>query len=315
MLLNRRHVRVKVMQTLYAYFQSENDNLANGERELLLSVDKIVEMFVTILSIGVEVITFFDKEQENAKNKFLPTQENLNPNKILYNNFVYQFLTRNKEYNRKIHAYNIHWRNSQDLIRSLYNNLRNSDEYKEYITSEQSVEGDKKFFMLFLTNFASDNEVLISLLEEENVYWHDDYELVFTAISKFIKSLDTSANEFTLLPDMFKDPIDDRDFMINLFRQTIKNNDEYDEMIAKYTKNWEVDRIAMMDILIMKMALAETVHFHNIPVKVSLNEYIEISKNYSTPRSSIFINGNLDKMVSDLKLHGKIVKTGRGLIE
>jgi N utilization substance protein B len=114
---------------------------------------------------------------------------------------------------------------------------------------------------------------------------------------------------------MFKDPIDDRDFMINLFRQTIKNNDEYDEMIAKYTKNWEVDRIAMMDILIMKMALAETVHFHNIPVKVSLNEYIEISKNYSTPRSSIFINGNLDKMVSDLKLHGKIVKTGRGLIE
>ena len=315
MLLNRRHVRVKVMQTLYAYFQSENDNIANGERELLRSVDKIVEMFVTLLSIGVEVITFFDKEQENAKNKFLPTEENLNPNKILYNNFIYQFLIRNKEYNRKVHAYNIHWRNSQDLIRTLYNNLRNSEEYKEYISKEQSIEGDKKFFLMLLTNFISDNEVLISLLEEENVYWHDDYELVFVAITKFIKSLDQHANEFTMLPEMFKDPLDDRDFMINLFRQTIKNNADFDEMIAKYTKNWEVDRIAMMDILIMKMALSEAVYFNNIPIKVTLNEYIEISKNYSTPRSSIFINGNLDKMVTDMKLQGKIVKTGRGLIE
>jgi N utilization substance protein B len=303
------------MQTLYAYFQSENDNIANGERELLRSVDKIVEMFVTLLSIGVEVITFFDKEQENAKNKFLPTEENLNPNKILYNNFIYQFLIRNKEYNRKVHAYNIHWRNSQDLIRTLYNNLRNSEEYKEYISKEQSIEGDKKFFLMLLTNFISDNEVLISLLEEENVYWHDDYELVFVAITKFIKSLDQHANEFTMLPEMFKDPLDDRDFMINLFRQTIKNNADFDEMIAKYTKNWEVDRIAMMDILIMKMALSEAVYFNNIPIKVTLNEYIEISKNYSTPRSSIFINGNLDKMVTDMKLQGKIVKTGRGLIE
>lgn len=303
------------MQTLYAYFQSENDNLANGERELNRSVDKIVELFITVLAIGVEVITFLDKEQENAKNKFLPTAENLNPNKTLYNNFVYQFLLRNKEYNRKVHAYNVHWRNSQDLIRTLYNNIRNSEEYKEYVGKEQSMDSDKRFFLLLLTQFISENEVLISLLEEENVYWHDDYELVFIAINKYIKSLDQHSNEFTLLPEIFKDPLDDRDFMMSLFRETIKHNAEYDDIIAKYTKNWEVERIAMMDILIMKMAITESVFFHNIPIKVTLNEYIEISKNYSTPRSSIFINGNLDKIIGDLKLQGKITKTGRGLIE
>jgi N utilization substance protein B len=268
-----------------------------------------------VLAIGVEVITFLDKEQENAKNKFLPTAENLNPNKTLYNNFVYQFLLRNKEYNRKVHAYNVHWRNSQDLIRTLYNNIRNSEEYKEYVGKEQSMESDKRFFLLLLTQFISENEVLISLLEEENVYWHDDYELVFIAINKYIKSLDQHSNEFTLLPEIFKDPLDDRDFMMSLFRETIKHNAEYDDIIAKYTKNWEVERIAMMDILIMKMAITESVFFHNIPVKVTLNEYIEISKNYSTPRSSIFINGNLDKIIGDLKLQGKITKTGRGLIE
>ena len=315
MILNRRHVRVKVMQTLYAFFQSENDNLANGEKELLRSIDKIAELFTTLISVTSEVINFLDNQQENAKNKFIPTEENLNPNKKLYNNFVHQFFLRSRDYNGRVSSYKIHWRNSQDLIRKIYNNIRKSEEYINYVNAPFSIEEDKKFYILLITNFISTSEVFISLLEEENVYWHDDFDLVFIALSKFIKTLPDDANEFTRLPDIFKDPIDDKEFMIGLFRKTVLNDKEYDELIGNYTKNWELERIAMMDILLMKMALAETINFPSIPVKVSLNEYIEISKNYSTPRSSVFINGNLDKMLADLKRKGLIHKTGRGLVE
>jgi N utilization substance protein B len=148
--------------------------------------------------------------------------------------------------------------------------------------AERMFEEDKKFYILLITNFISTSEVFISLLEEENVYWHDDFDLVFIALSKFIKTLPIDANEFTRLPDIFKDPIDDKEFMIGLFRKTVLNDKEYDELIGNYTKNWELERIAMMDILLMKMALAETINIPSIPVKLSLNEYIEISKKYIT---------------------------------
>jgi len=315
MILNRRHLRVKVMQALYAFFQSENENISNGERELLKSIDKITEMFVTLISAATEVINFLDKEQENAKNKYIPTEENLNPNKRLQNNFIHQFFLRSRDYNGKVSNYKIHWRNSQDLIRKIYNQLRESKQYQDYLNTEISIEEDKKFYNILIGEFIASNEIFISLLEEENVYWHDDFDLVYAAVIKFVKTLPADANEFTRLPDIFKDPVDDKEFMIGLFRQTVLNNKEYDVLIGNYTKNWEMERIAMMDILLMKMALAETINFNSIPIKVTLNEFIEMSKNYSTPRSSIFINGNLDKMIADLNLQGKIVKTGRGLIE
>jgi N utilization substance protein B len=303
------------MQTLYAFFQSENDNLSNGEKELLKSIDKITEMFATLVSVATEIINFLDKEQENAKTKFIPTAENLNPNKRLYNNIIHQFFIRNRDYNAKKNQYAIHWKNSQDLIRKIYNKVRESEQYLSYVNTEPSIEEDKKFYMTLVSDFIATDEIFISLLEEENVYWHDDFDLVYNALIKFIKTLSNDANEFTTLPEIYKDEIDDKDFMIGLFRKTILNNSEYDTLLSKYTKNWEMERIAMMDILLMKMAIAEATNFENIPIKVTLNEYIEISKNYSTPRSSIFINGNLDKIIADLKREGKIVKTGRGLIE
>lgn len=303
------------MQALYAFFQSENENISNGERELLKSIDKITEMFVTLISAATEVINFLDKEQENAKNKYIPTEENLNPNKRLQNNFIHQFFLRSRDYNGKVSNYKIHWRNSQDLIRKIYNQLRESKQYQDYLNTEISIEEDKKFYNILIGEFIASNEIFISLLEEENVYWHDDFDLVYAAVIKFVKTLPADASEFTRLPDIFKDPVDDKEFMIGLFRQTVLNNKEYDVLIGNYTKNWEMERIAMMDILLMKMALAETINFNSIPIKVTLNEFIEMSKNYSTPRSSIFINGNLDKMIADLNLQGKIVKTGRGLIE
>jgi len=308
------------MQTLYAFFQSENDNLSNGEKELLKGIDKISEMFVTLINVAQEVISFLDTEQENAKTKHLPTDEERNPNKRLSQNFVYQHFLTNREYLQKVKQYQIHWKDSQDLIRKIYSQFRESDDYNGYLISEVNDKEvndaeDKKLYLTLITHYIAESDVFISLLEEENVYWHDDFELVYIGLARFIKALPSDANEFSPLPALYKDPEDDKSFMIALFRKTILNHEEYDKIIESYIKNWEMERIAMMDVLLMKMALAEVINFPGIPIKVSLNEYIEISKNYSTPRSSVFINGNLDKIIADLKRQGKIEKTGRGLVE
>lgn len=315
-MLNRRHLRIKVMQALYAFFQSENNDLRKGEKELLFSIEKIYDLYISILLIIPEIVDFAIRTQEEAKQKMLPTAEDLDPNtKFINNRFVKQ-LSKNSELYRKAENRKISWRNEPELIKKIFLLVKNSDEYFEYMkSSDSSYEEDKEFIIKIFKKYISEFELLYHYFEEKSIYWMDDFELVNSIIVKTIKTFTPGSNEHTPLMPLYKDEEDDRNFAIELFRKTIIHNKEYETLIAEKTQNWEVERIAMMDVLLMKMAIAETLNFPSIPVKVTLNEFIEISKNYSTPKSKLFINGILDKLLADFKTGGKINKVGRGLME
>ncbi len=314
-MLNRRHLRIKVLQTLYAFFQSGNDSLQKGEQELNTSIEKVYDLYILLLLLIPEAVAFLDQEQEVHKTKHLPTAEDLKPNKKLAQNPIAQHLTQHKPLASFANNRHLSWRGEQELIKKMVRSLQADPVYTAYLKEDGGFEADRNIInQLFLEHIAS-NEYLVSQFEERNIYWHDDYEMVTHAVVKTIEAIKPGQNADVALQPLFKDELDDRKFITDLFRKTILNSEEYATRIGAKTENWEVDRIALMDIIIMKMALAEMLWFSEIPLKVSLNEYIEISKQYSTPKSKLFINGILDKLVADLKAENRIRKVGRGLIE
>ena len=210
----------------------------------------------------------------------------------------------------------INWNNEFELVKKIYNNIKVSDAFGKYMNvDDDSYKTDRNFVLEIFKEFIADYELVNHIYEERNLHWGDDIYLVNPMVVKTIESFKENVNPDFLLIPLYKDEEEDESFAKNLFRQTILRNDEIEKLIGDKTKNWEVERIALMDVLLMKMAVAEILHFTSIPIKVSLNEFIEISKIYSTPKSKLFINGILDKLVNDFKTEGKISKVGRGLME
>jgi N utilization substance protein B len=256
------------------------------------------------------------KTAEDAKQKMLPSQEDLDPNTKFIDNQFLKHLSKNAELFRKAGARKISWQNEPELVKRLYNNIRSSKEFEAYMeNSNTSYQEDKEFVITAFKKHIMTDELLIHYFDEHSIYWVDDFDLVYSMIIKTIKGFTEESNENTSLLPLFKDEEDDRQFALELFRKTIYNDHDYSKLIADKTDNWEVERIAMMDVLLMKMAIAEALNFSNIPVKVTLNEYIEISKNYSTPKSKQFINGILDKLIIDFKKNDLLRKVGRGLMD
>jgi N utilization substance protein B len=316
-MLSRRHLRIKALQSLYAFIQSHNDRLDYGEKELLRSLDKLYEIYIYQLSLLVEIVDYAKKRIEENSRKFYPTEEDLNPNTRFVDNRVIRQLTENKSYNIYVDKYKISWVDEEEMIRKLFIEVRDSKYFREYMNSpECSYEDDKEILIKIVKKIISESDSLHFYYEEKNIYWADDFYTANYLVIKTIKGFDKRQNELTPLPTLFKNNSDeDREFLINLFRKVILRSDEYFTMIEKKVKNWESDRLAVMDILLLKMALAELLEFPSIPIKVTLNEYIELSKMFSTPKSKVFINGILDKMISELKRNNEIKKTGRGLLE
>jgi N utilization substance protein B len=298
------------MQALYSYFQHEKADIAQFEKELFKSLDKIEELYLSILS-------FFDNLHHVAlviidenKNKRLPSASDLNPNLNFINNSLLKSLAENTELKNKIQKRKISWENDADVVRRIYNEIKAGELFKEYMSKpERGPKEDRDFMIAIVTEYLSENEVLASILEEKNIHWADDS---FVAFNSVIRNFEVFEGEFKLLP-LLKDEKDDMEFMSTLFRKTIMDRSEFQELIGRHTQNWEVERIANMDMLLMEMALTEIMHVPNVPVKASLNEYIDISKEYSTPNSKTFVNGVLDKIIAELKREDKIVKSGRGL--
>lgn len=312
-MLSRRHLRVKVLQALYAYFQSEKNDLLAGEKELNLSIEKVYDLYISQLLIFPELTHAASFQIEERKNKKLPTSEDLNPNYKFVNNLLIKKIEEDKTLASKVNQRKINWTGEKELIRKLFAKIQKSEVYENYMRNRENLfSEDKEFTAQIFKKFIADDELLLHFYEERSIYWMDDFELVNSMLLKSLKQ--TKEDEPIIILNLFNDEEDDRKFMIELFRKTIINSKEYEDMISKKTKNWEVERIAAMDVLIMKMALAEVLNFSNIPVKVSLNEYIDISKRYSTPKSNVFINGVLDKIFNELKADNKIKKTGRGLM-
>ena len=307
-MINRVLIRLKIVQIVYAYYQNGGKNLDTAEKELFFSLSKAYDMYNYLLLLMVEITKQAERKQSAAKNKLLPTAEELYPNtKFVDNRFIAQ-LEVNKQLLEFSETQKKTWENEAEFVKGLCEKIMDSDIYKEYMASEtSSYEEDRELWRKIYKRIIFNNDELDQVLEDHSLYWNDDKEIVDTFVLKTIKRFDEkSGAKQELLPE-FKDE-EDQDFARRLFRRTILNAEYYRHLISENTRNWDLDRVALMDIIIMQIALAEILSFPNIPVSVTLNEYVEIAKLYSTPKSGSFINGTLDGIVNALKKENKLTK-------
>lgn len=306
-------LRIKVLKALYAHMKSDADSLMASEKMLVTSIDKTYDLYFLMLSLIVEMAHYAEQRQEMAKKKQLPTYEDLNPNRKFVDNAVVRLIAQSDSVNDYLAARKLSWAQYPELIKTLFAQLEQSDYYKKYMTSqERSFREDLALVTEFYTRELEESEVLENAIDEMSILWNDDLGFALIMVTRTLSNIRPSHVDVKVLPK-FKS-IEDLDFARELFAKTAVNFDTYQEEIEKYTRNWDVERIAFMDNLIMAAAMAELITFPSIPVKVTLDEYIEIAKFYSTQGSSTFINGILDKIVASLNEQGKINKSGRGLI-
>ena len=298
------------MQSLYSYLSTKVNEMPVAERAMLKHFDEVVELKLVIISLWIQLVKHADNFYDEGKKKHLPTALDLNPNTRFVDNDIITSVRSNLDLMDKVARVSGTWiKNDHDIVRKLFKELYQSDLYQKYIANEsKDVEVDKKFIINALNDYILKNELVHHIFEERSIYWVDDLPFIAAIIFGDIKedkSMDTKG--------AFKDS-SDKEFALKLFRNTINNNSDYEEIIVKFARNWELDRIAKMDQLFLKMAFAEILLMPDLPVKVSMNEYIEISKYYSTAKSKLFVNGLLDNFVKTYTRDGKIKKIGRGLV-
>ena len=313
-MISRRIIRIKVLQILYAFYTSPEKSINNTERELFFSLQKTYDLYHFLLALPIEIVKYAESRIELRKNKHFPTEEELNPNRRFVDNRLIAQLRENEALNKYLERWKITWVNDPELVQKLHNELEEQDFFKRYMNAtEDSYTADRKLVEDFLTEIVLCSEDIDGFLEEQSIYWNDDLDFVVSMIIKTIKRFkETSSPGIALMP-MFKDD-EDEQFAKDLYRKAVLNHEDNYKLVQQHTVNWEVERIAFMDILILELAITEFLYFPSIPTKVSLNEYIELSKYYSTEKSRNFINGILDKTLKDLKKENKILKAGRGLI-
>ena len=314
-MVNRRHIRVKVMQSIYAMHQKGSDALEKEEKFLLGSIDAIQDLYLIMVSSLIEIckkeIIFLQKSSQ----KHLATAQERNPNEKFISNAVFKILTESESLsqalkNRKIN----NWTLNDDYILLLLTDIKNSKLYEKYMhNTTNSFDEDKEFIVDLFSDVIVTNEKLYDYLEDNKLTWIDDIPLVNTHIIKQLSALKSDKNNDFRVTKLYKDA-EDQLFVQELFRKTVLNEQEFSKEFVDKTTNWDVDRIAEIDTIILKMAICELLKFPSIPVKVTLNEYLELAKEYSTPKSSIFINGILDNIVKELNANNRIQKVGRGLM-
>ncbi len=311
-MLNRRHIRVKVLQSLYAYYQSKNNDLVSGEKELLYGLEKIYDMYLYQLLLLGALAEEEERIIEENLAKRLPTYEDLHPNRRFAENACMKMITSNETLQQVARNRKISWDNETALLRKLMMHVREQKYYHEYLSDgPKDFSGECRLAIHVLDHSIMPFEQLHAFYEENSIYWLVDWELVNKMVVKTLKNSDEKGGALGLM-GLYKDP-SDREFARELFKRTIINHLEFNGIISAKTKNWDAERIALMDMIIMEMALTEILKFQDIPVKVSLNEYIELSKMYSTPKSKIFVNGILDKLVEDF-IEQKIISANTSYI-
>ena len=307
-MINREIIRLKVVQITYAYYQNQGKNIETAEKELFFSLSKTYELYNYLLMLMVAINHIAERAVDTAQSRYERIKEGEAPSrKFVDNRFMLQ-LEENKQLLEYADQQKKSWADEEELVRSLYREIIETDYYKEYMASEDSSYAeDRELWRKIYKNIICNNERIESLLEDMSLYWNDDKYIVDTFVLKTIKRFDpkNGANQ-ELLPE-FKDE-EDREFAHRLFRSTLLNADTYRRLISENIRNWEFNRIALMDLVIMQIALAEIVTFPNIPLSVSLNEYVDIAKIYSTPKSGSYVNGVLDAVAKKLIAEGKVNK-------
>ena len=312
-MINRRHIRVKVMQSVYAMLQSHNDDIIREEKFLKHSILKMFDLYVLNIQLLIEVQKLAAKKMALSKKKILATALDLKPNTKFIDNKVINTIAESVSVEGYVELNSLNnWEENNEYVKIIFEELLKSDLYKKYLaTDEDSFKIDKNFVVDFFKEIIAPNEKLAEYYEDKMISWVDDIPFVNTWVVKSLSK--QKANGLFVLGSLYKDK-DDEDFVSSLFRKTVLKQAEYEQYVEDKTPNWESDRIAEIDMILIKMSITEFINFPSIPTRVTINEYIEISKDYSTSKSSYFINGVLDKISKEFIANKKIVKIGRGLI-
>ncbi|UVQ49263.1 transcription antitermination factor NusB [Parabacteroides faecis] len=307
-MINRILIRIKVLQIVYSFYQNGNNDLKVAENELLFSLRKSYDLYHYFLLLIIEVTNLQRRTLDAKKCKYMPTHAELNPNTRLVDNRFAAQVAENEALQKYVAEQGLSWVNDEEFVKNVLDIILASDLYNEYLDNENdSYETDKEFWRAVFKKLICGNEQIEEFLEDKSIYWNDDIGIVETFTLKTIKQFEEKSGSKQKLLPMFKD-MEDQSFAIKLFRQSLLKGSEYRERINKHMKNWEAERIANMDLIIMQVALAEIMTFPTIPINVTLNEYIDTAKYYSTPKSGVFINGILDSIVSELKKKKVLLK-------
>ena len=312
-MINRRHIRVKVMQSVYAMIKSHDDNIVKEEKFIKFSIKKMFDLYVLLLQLLVEVQKLAVQKQEISKKKYLATKEDLSPNRKFVDNKLIKKLAESASLSLHIEGQNLNnWSKDDEYVKIIWDKLQKSDLFSTYLnTTEDSYKIDKGFLIDFFREIVAPNTKLAEYFEDENITWVDDIPFVNTWVARSLNK-QKEKSTFTL-GSLYKNQ-DDQDFVSKLFKKVILNHHTFENDIKIHTPNWESDRIADMDMILIKMGACEFLHFPFIPTKVTINEYIEIAKDYSSEKSGYFVNGVLDNLSREFAKDKKFVKVGRGLL-
>ncbi len=313
-MLTRRHIRVKVLQSIYAFNKSENQDLEKQENFLLYTMVQTQDLYLLMLQLFIALRDRAEKYLIKSQQKYLATDLDKNPSRIFIENKVISLIDSNSDFSEIIKNKKLnYWEGDDEYVTILFNSLKEQNWYSQQISKNKtSFNEDKKFLLRIFKEVIAPNEKLYEYIEDKRLTWLDDFPLVNTLIVKMLSKLNQNNVNSILIPNVYKN-VEDRDFALKLFRKVILNNEKISSEIDGKTPNWDKERIAHIDMIILKLGIVEFLYFQSIPISVTINEYIEIAKEYSTPKSSIFINGILDKLAKDFSLEGKLNKIGRGL--
>ncbi len=303
------------MHILFAYYSDDRPDIVRYEKMLFESFERFRDLYIAIIALLPEMQSKAIEKIEAGMNKKLPTKEDLHPNAKFVTNVLIRILANSKVLQKAEKDIHIRWRDNDDLLKQMFKSLTEIDDYKEYMESkERGFEHDREYLIRFLRKHLINFELMHEWLEDQGIFWNDDLDLASSMVLRTLKAIKEGEDDITLLP-LWKAGDDEEEYAKLLFRKTLSMGSESEELISKNSPNWETERIAMMDLIILKMALAEAQNFDSIPLKVTMNEYIELANYYSTPKSNVFINGLLDNLFTKLQAEGKIKKIGRGLVE
>lgn len=313
-MLTRRHIRVKVLQSVYYFHQNRHQDLDVQEKFLWHSLNQMRDLYLLELQLFVEIRKHAENYRDRSKNRFTESKDENSNSTNFINNKLLLLIENHEELQDTIKKKKLnYWELDDEFIQNFFNELRAQDWFQKYLALDNpSFKEDKEVVLRLFRDIIAPSEKLYQYLEEKRLTWIDDFPLVNTNIVKVFNRINPNNATVTLLPDLYKN-LEDRDYAINLLRKILLNDDSLSKAIEGKTPNWEQDRIAVLDMIILKMGIAEFLYFPSIPIRVTINEYLEIAKEYSTNKSSLFINGILDKLVKEYKDEGKLNKIGRGL--
>jgi N utilization substance protein B len=314
LMFNRRQLRIKVLQTLYAFHTDKDGSVEEAHKLLLKGLDKTYDLYLLLLMLIGEMQDAAIERIEAGRLKQQPTREDLHPNTKFVNNKPLRIIIKSKELAKEAANRKLGWGQEQDMIKRLFKSLVMSEEYTAYMDNEErGFQHDRESLNRMFRKHIVNDEGLQEWIEEQSILWSDDLDLASSIVLKTVKTI-TEGSEDLVLSEMWKDDGDDREFLEHLFSRTLAMAEEHDKAIETTASNWDLERIATMDLLLLRMAIAEARTFPSVPLKVTINEYIDLAKFYSTEKSGAFVNGVLDKLFTAMLEDGRIVKTGRGLI-